>query len=265
MESRESTHLTIDILFVTTSKDFNVLPASIKGALFSAENYAINEILVVVPQQEVDLCENAISDFPNARVVSESLLINPDLRNLMKKSFGPRYGWVLQQVLKLVCVSNSNSNGVLVVDSDTVLLMKRDWLALDGSQILLPTFELHQPYYEYLQHLKLINSTPDNSYVAHHMLMRPQIVREMMSNIFFDLDNLVEDLSNYKSNDPISPFSIDYELYANYLNKTHKSAIRLEKWSNLSLERSKCIKLDFESLYKDFNSDFASISLHSYL
>lgn len=44
-----------------------------------------------------------------------------------------RWGWVKQQILKLVFVARSSSDGVLVLDANTIHLQPRVWLHGQGK------------------------------------------------------------------------------------------------------------------------------------
>ena len=60
------------------------------------------------------------------------------------------YGWVLAQYLKIWTVATSESEGVLVLDADTLLLSPRIFLDRSGKQILTPSVEFHRTYYAFL-------------------------------------------------------------------------------------------------------------------
>lgn len=268
MEKIDSIHndIRIELLFVSTRKDFPILPTSIRAAQAATINYADKKTKVIVPEKDLVLCTEILTGLGAIEVVSEESILTSRQRSQLQTSFTDRFGWVLQQVLKLKYVYGSSADGVLVIDSDTVLMSQRNWLLKNGEQILLPTYECHQPYYEYLKTLGISPDRSDFSYVSHHMLMQPRIVREIVEKYYVDnFDVLIEDLVNYCSVDSVSPFSIDYELYAHHFQKYHQRLVRLQKWSNASQSRDSFSDLSLDKIVSKFASNYASVSFHSYL
>ena len=189
------------------------------------------------------------------------------MANLIFLRFGVRGGWVLQQVLKLEYARNSPSAGVLIIDADTVLIKNRAWLNSDGIQALMPSWEYHRPYFNFLSTLTPFKSlapfSPKFSFISHHMLMQPNMVREIYRACGWDgpktLVHFICQLSNTESQ---SPISIDYELYGQYLLLNHPEKVNLVKWANTSASYKGNISIE---LLKQSYSQFASVSLHSYL
>lgn len=257
-------NIEVDILFVATGKDFPILKFSIKGAIQSLSNYSVENLVVIVPSTQVQTCRKIVKEIDlRIEVISEDEIVDFELRQRLKKIFGPRYGWVLQQVLKLVFVSKSRTSGVLVVDADTVLISPRDWIDSEGNQILTPTWEYHLPYYEKLRDLDICDINPTYTFVAHHMLMQPSIVREILSKLEWDdVISIIDYLEKNQTSNSNSEFSIDYELYAQFLIRFYPEKVKLLKWSN-SFQKG----FSNETIDQIINVNkgkFASLSFHTY-
>jgi hypothetical protein len=260
--------LGLEILFVSTQKDFQLLPLAIEFALNAASDFSVLSITVIAPDKYVSEVRDLVKDH-EVTVEGESLYFDEDTVRKLKNSFLGRFGWVLQQLLKLRFVLGSKASGVLIIDSDTILLEKRNWLGNDGSQLLTPTWEYHKPYYEFLNSIGICEVNPEYTFVSHHMLMQPKIVNELFEYVGWkDSAGLIDFISSMSISDEQSPFSLDYELYAQYLYSKYPEKVVLGKWSNKSI----AINISSENSYLLINDEvkkhsgrFASLSFHSYL
>ena len=260
----------IELLYVASEKDFQILNLTILTTLESLSNHRILRISIIVPEQHLAVLRNSLPKLsvPINLISENSLVTSLDIREL-KEIFQERYGWVLQQILKIVHVSHSESDGVLVLDADTALLCQRNWLDVSGNQILLPTWEYHAPYYKFLEDRKIGKNPPDFTFVSHHMLFQPHVMREILHTLAWnDTKTMITQLTLSLQNHENSPFSIDYELYAQFLYSVYPEKITLEKWGNLeSVRKTKNGKIEnfVQDVINDARGRFASVSFHSYL
>ena len=261
---------TIELLYVATKKDFEVLGATLEVTLNSLSNYRINKITIIVPEDHVQTLVNLLPEIDlTVEVVVESSLISQSLVHKLKESYGDRYGWVLQQILKLLFVKSSSEAGVLVVDADTALLLERNWIDSTGRQVLCPTWENHAPYYKFLEDHGIPVNPPKFTFVSHHMLFQPSVMRDILRlQGWTTTEELVDGLLNSKNAEENSPFSIDYELYAQYLFLVHPEKVILQKWANYearSRNSSESIDDYTKRILSFSQSKYASVSFHSYL
>ena len=260
--------LSLEILFVSTHKDFQVLPLAIEFALNATSNFSVLSVTVITPDKYVSEVKNLVRDY-EVRVEGESHYFNEDSVRKLKNKFPGRFGWVLQQLLKLQYVLSSKASGVLIIDSDTILLEKRNWLGNDGTQLLTPTWEYHKPYYEFLNSVGICKINPEYTFVSHHMLMQPKIVDELFEYVGWkDIADLIDFISSMSIGEEQSPFSLDYELYAQYLYKNYPEDVVLGKWSNKAVARNSGIddiNLEISKEFVKNSNRFASLSFHSYL
>jgi len=260
----------LELLYVATIKDFEVLAFTMPTTLDSMSNFSVSRISIIVPDEHFDTLMSSIPKLPvEINLILESSLISAVEAQKLKTHFNNRHGWVLQQVLKILFVSQSDSDGVLVVDADTTLLCQRNWLDLDGKQVLTPTWEFYPPYYKFLENHNLIEGVPSLTFVSHHMLFQPRVMNEIFIFLGWSTNqDIVKSLTSLSYEQEKSPFSIDYELYAQFLYRFYPEKVSLEKWGNLESLR----KLRGESV-EDFircviaksQGKYASVSFHSYL
>ena len=254
----------LDILIVAAQKDFLKLPIVISQARKFVSQNEDNSIYIVVPrsQEQHEILSN-LRHYSYIEVIPEDKLVDTSAQDRIRETYPKRFGWILQQLLKIEFVKNSRSRGVLVLDADTILMRKRCWLTSNGNQILTPTWENHKPYYDFLSEIGLDTGSIEFSFVPHHMLIQPARLNECLSYFGFqNLDDLLHQILQPKYLLENSPFSIDYEMYAQFMIRFYPSEISLEKWSNLQIDRSFHIELIDKYLAK-YQNDFASLSFHN--
>jgi len=258
----------IEILFVSTCKDFAILPDAIEHAFVATSKYPNTRITVITPDKYVNILKDLLQEY-EVIIHGESIYFDAQTLEKLEKTFQNRFGWVLQQLLKLKFTFSSNSSGVLIIDSDTLLLDQRQWLLSNGAQLLTPTWEYHRPYYKYLKSIGICDLTPEFTFVSHHMLMQPKILKDLFAYVgWTEVQDLAEIVCSEQNLGEQSPFSLDYELYAQYLYKFHPDKVLLGKWSNkaVALPTSKIDrKVKIEEEIKASKNRFASLSFHSYL
>lgn len=119
----------IDLLFVATRKDFSTLGFALVNAQKGSKN-EIEKITIIVPSDDVVECKRLLKhlntkDLAPVAVIDETVLIAAEVSQSLRDKFGARFGWILQQLLKVSNILKSEAAGVLVVDADTVLLKER--------------------------------------------------------------------------------------------------------------------------------------------
>jgi hypothetical protein len=256
----------IDLLFLATRKDFPLLARAIPAAQSSLSNYTVGETYVVVPSSMVEECSTFLDRRKvHALTLNEENFISPYEIERLASKFGSRFGWILQQILKILFVSQSKASAVLVVDADTVLTTSRNWLDNRGKQILLPSWEFNNSYYEVLRKMGICSESPEHTFVSHHMLMQPDIMKEICEHLkWADSKSLVDYVLQIKASNSQSPISIDYELYAQYLISRYPKRVALKKWANLEVVMKPSRSLEIDDYIDSYKNRFASVSFHSY-
>jgi hypothetical protein len=166
----------IELLTVVEGKDLQMLGMVLEAAITNSTN-PINKIVVITTTKDYEKCKKLLSGltFESITEVKNEDDITPlDLRSSLRNKFGARYGWALQQVLAFDYIYNSQSAGALLVDTDTVITSKTQWLNEQGKQILMALMEYNPPYYEFLNKIASFSKKPKWTFVTHHMLFHPK-------------------------------------------------------------------------------------------
>lgn len=262
-----SINKTIELIVVSTSKDFDILYHSITFALKALSGYRTGGVRIIVPSRDVEECRLLFKTLSNqVSVIDESFLVSKSQFSLLTESFGARDTWVLQQLLKVRAVLESKSDAVLILDSDTVLLRKRAWFEADGRQILMPTSEFNPPYYEFLNRLDISPAIPEHSFISHHMIMQPDVLRGILENVGLgDLNNLIEYCRKNSDRSVQSPLCIEYELYGQSLFNKNRDLFFISPWSNATIPKKySYLILNSQILKFILSKSFNSISFHSW-
>lgn len=250
---------TINIIVPTTGKDFWKVKLALMCAIRACRN-PVGEILVVVPGRELAIAKSYSWD---ATVVAEEEFVHPDIRLAVGRYAAVgRAGWAMQQMIKLYGTWKSEVAGVLVLDSDTILLGHRTYLTESKKQILSFSRENHMPYEMHATRIWGNRRRHRGlSYVTHHMLMQPDIVRQMFPTVgglvrWLDLGDLSE------------PSAVaDYHSYGRWIADNAPSRYRIARWNNQPVLLGKKDVLFFEGNLDALDSRFApalSVSSHSY-
>jgi hypothetical protein len=265
LEKKSSKFPSIELLLVTKSKDIELLELVISNALKNSLN-PISLIKVIVPEGDVETVKQiqwSFKDKFQVLIQNEDSVIPIAIRKKLKAEFKGLYGWVLAQYLKIWTVSNSSSKGVLVLDADTILISPRLFLDGSGKQILTPSVEYHNPYYDFLENARPFFGEMKDSFISHHMLMQPYLAKKALSFFHNSLDELTSFVLKFYEKNEQSPFCLCFEVYAQYVVTHESTSYELAKWSNLSVKRERVI--GNQELIRKYARNFNSISLHSWL
>ena len=257
----------IELVIVSTSKDFDILPDSINYALRALRPYTISGVRVIVPSRDIAACQKLLMGCEyQVEIVDESELVSQKHFKKLTHVFGNRNTWVLQQLLKVQGVLTSKSDAVLILDSDTVLLRPRPWFSPAGHQILMPSMEYNDSYYQFLAKLNISELVPQYSFISHHMLMQPKILSNLLNSLdLLKIEKFITYICDNANTKVQSPICIEYELYGQHLFRTEPKGYFLERWSNISISRrhsdiilkSKLAKMTLRTFYN-------SVSFHSW-
>jgi hypothetical protein len=259
----------IELIVNSTSKDFLHLNNVINYAISNSVN-KVSKISICVPDNELEECKQIISKNEHrnkVQILSEDNVLNLDLRTKIKENFPNRYGWVLQQFLTLDRVLNSSLDGVLQVNSDTIILRPTLWLSDKKVQPLMISTEYYKPYYVLLNRINEKFPILTNTHITHHMLFQPLLLRKILdfsgiSNLEYLLELVLKNLDN----SAVSPMCIEFELYALGLEVYFPKNFEIVKFGNINFELSK--KLNNQQINKKFlklSRRYNSVSMHSYL
>jgi peroxiredoxin len=231
----------IQILVVVAGKDIEILDLAITSALSNSMNQ-VSKVTIVCPTIDLEACARKVKkislDVP-AEILDENKVISADLRKLIRKKFSSRYGWILQQVLAVDQIFKAKEKGVLLLNADTILLRPVHWLDCNSNQILMVGTNYHQPYYDLLGQLLSFPLYPKYTFVTHHMLIQPILLKSILKNRGYDSSSkFFIDVLNFADEKSASPICIEFEPYAQGMLADNPEKVLLRKFSNLDMVRN---------------------------
>lgn len=263
----EPTNSPLDLLFVVTEKDFEILPLAIKGGLHALSKHAVGSIVIVTPKKYLNHLETLLpASMPNLKLFCDEEVLGEDIIQDLRIAFGERAGWFIQQVIKVQVILSSKKMATLLIDADTVLTKDRIWIDDFGVQILCPSEEFNPSYYSAIRKIGL-EPNEHFSFISHHMLIQTQILKELFQLVgLADSYSLVKHVIENHTHQSLSPISLDYELYAQYMLSAHPDLVKIQKWSNIGVARDQIhVEQKIEDLIATQSRKYASISLHSWM
>ncbi len=238
------------------AKDLQTLESCVDAIKTNSLN-PISRILLVVPGRDLQEIRNMELA---AQVIPEESLLPSQILSSLSGIPDERRGWILQQVLKLWVVHQSEEAGVLVMDADTILTAPQAWLDFHGRQILAISNEFHRPYLEHFSRNWGSSGHVDGlSFVTHHQLMQPKVVRSMLPSIESFL-NWIESINDFESG------ASEYHDYGTYLLQNYPQLAWLSSWNNLSVAPMSSTNeiQKYISSVQATSPSVKSISMHSY-
>jgi hypothetical protein len=257
----------IEILMVSKKEDFIVLRKSLESALSMSLN-PIKKISIIIPDLEVNTCKKYLKDFVHYEKINfipEKSVLAHEVFELISSKRPDKFGWILQQVLVASYVIDSKSDFILVLDADTILLRPKVWVDKHSRQLLMPTQELHKPYYDFLCSSSNVYKYPRNSFMSHHLLIQTKIFAEIFEMYNGSVLNALQKAFEFSSQTESSPFDLKYEIYSQYMLIKYPELIVFSKWANLSLTRSDLTRFNSSDVIKDsLTQRYNSVSFHSW-
>lgn len=259
----------IELLTVVEGKDLEMLGMVLGAALTNSTN-PISKIVVITTAKDHEKCKKLLSGLAFesiTEVKNEDDVVPLELRSSLKNKFGTRYGWVLQQVLAFDYVHNSQAAGVLLVNTDTVIVSEAQWLNEQGEQILMASLEYNPPYYQFLNTIASFSKKPKWTFVTHHMLFQPEKLRVICQKIgISQADDLINKILEFADTTTMSSICVEFELYAQGMLRFFPELVQLTKFSNTSMKRIESnLSQIREAQLNNAKKEYHSYSLHDYI
>lgn len=252
------------LLLVVTWKDFHTLPIAIEYAIKSQTSLNFISITIVVPERYRAEGESIVSSLSSrVSVISEDEYFTISETELLQKQYRDRSGWVKQQLIKVRHICKSDFQYTLILDADTLLIRKRTWFDDSGKQILFQSEEYNEDYYKFLDKFNFPNSK-SHSFITHYMLFdRNRMISALKALGIYELQTQIEKIHRNALPDALSPFSLDFELYGQYLLSNQLCVLR--KWSHIDID-PKLINRDRSRIkeLEKLSLNWSSVSIHSW-
>ena len=252
---RTSCEPPIDIVIPCHEKDASVLSRVIDGARRNIV-HPIRTIIVVAPESRKirSTCRRLGCEY-----VLEGLAAPLPRRDVNCNVNGSdRGGWIYQQLIKLSADGISNSDYILVLDADTVLIQPHAFRKR-GRTVLFVTAGYHGPYLDAYARLLALPSLGNTSFISHYMLLERHKLARLRDAIQAVTKQpwYVAILATADATVSTSFFS-EYETYGNFCLFNFADEFLLERSDNLSLPPSWMATLPLVALA----GRMRSVSLH---
>lgn len=141
---------------------------------------------------------------------------------------GFRGGWYFQQFLKIgFSLSNYAKEYYLVWDADTIPTSNISFFNHEGKMLLAMKTEFNAPYFQTMQKLIGIGKSVDFSFIAEHMMIKTQYMRELVATIISSSvhgDSWWEKIINATPIENGLSFS-EFETYGTFVHLHHREAV----------------------------------------
>lgn len=177
--------------------------------------------------------------------IDEGELIDiPNLQKCYQKKqfptiYNSKFGWYLQQFIKIVYSKRCTDDYYLLWDSDTVPLREVELFDKLGKPYFDYKTEYHKPYFETIALLFTgLSKQIDYSFISEHMLINTSFMQALIKEVE-DNDNLngcgfEEKVINSMSVDIESGCSFsEFETYGNYVFAKFPDSYSLRRWRSL--------------------------------
>ena len=255
----------ISVFIPCAEKDLPLIRACIKGIEANVLNKVQNIYVITYCSELLQIELKGI----DVTVVDESGLLSVRITDFITDNIpSSKQGWVKKQVLNMFFAYSSVEAGILSIDADTILLKPRIFLS-NQVQLLFPVVEFEESYAvtnhkTWGRHGRSFGI----SFISHHMLFQPTIIRAMFDEIGGFEEATIKWLNSSVSDGwiPIGEF----DSYATWLLSRNPRRVKFAKWGNLRLSRTLIPMnvIEKDDIYRYLKNEFPnyfSISLHHYL
>lgn len=266
----------IELVIPFVEKDLKALPVVLAAARTNIRN-PLAVVTLITPRNEKgtgprfsqkespEILDRILRESTDVRVVYDQDILGKEILSHLNDRFGAgdrNAGWVMQQLIKLSAARQSQEIGALILDADTVLLSPKTWITSNGRQLLQIAIEYHAAF---MHHVLKFFGVPKRyrlSFITHHQLMQPGVVKEMFPRGAESLITWWE-----SSTDPIGRDLGDYEAYGSFLAHHYPHRVAYGSFSNLFSPAFARFQKDLTESRQapwDLIPDYCSVSFHSW-
>lgn len=253
-----SSKLIIDIVLITTQKDFDML----ESVLFSLKNinHKIKNIYIVAPKGK--FIEKFCKCHKYIFINEETVLGYNKNKNQIIVNGKNRSGWIFQQLLKLSGDKFVEQDNYFIIDSDTILINKINLMEKEKF-IFFQNEEWNNPYFEAFERLFKYKARTKLSFTSHMMIFNKHKLRQMKEEIEKKFhcrwDDAYVKCIDMKNESSIS----DYETYANWMLCNYPTEIIQKPFYNKAINR--LFFIENKQIPNKMKKRFNSLSFHSYI
>jgi hypothetical protein len=247
----------IELFLRVGPRDLEVAPLAVASLRARLRN-PIAALTIVTPAPGIPALRQS---FPDAEFLTDEEVLGIDRLTAIRASApAGRESWVAQQFITMCYVSERATRPCLVWDAD-LLLLRPLTVRRRGVATLAISLEHHYPYFHVIEALLPGLPLPAwSSTVAHHMVMEPELMRELLAEVQRRAPHAQWWQTVLAQIDPreTSCFA-DYELYGQWLRTRHTSRIALSPFRDVSMSRAECSPEVVDGLMRSGHVDFLGL------
>lgn len=231
-----------------------VIPVGPNDKLIIEENIKYNKLNVIGYRNIYLICYDPTITFDDCITINENIFpFTIDSISKFKNLLQHRYGWYLQQLLKLYAgkIIPGILERYLVIDSDTIF--KKPITFIENGKCL---YNFGSEYHiEYFQHMSKLDKglcrvDRNKSGICHHMIFETKYIDEIISKVENNHKDTFYNVFLKLVPGKVNSEASEYEIYFNYMLKYHNDKIKIRKlnWENKNNINSK-IDYDYISYH----------------
>ena len=236
-------HRPNSVVSVCSAKDINVWKVA---AQYITKYIDATDYYVFVPDSDVDLFK--LHSPSHYKVIGEQSLcgeIIDDLRSRFTEPNAPRFGWYLQQFVKLSALIYLREQDLVVVwDADTVPLRRISFISENEKVVHYKGTERHEPYFNSIEKLLGMRPIVDYSFITQSLAIKGTWIKAFVEHIEKKHEKIwyeaVLDSIDFRQ---VSGFS-EYEMLGTFISHLFSSEIQSTKlkWCRFGNEKIGSIK-----------------------
>lgn len=230
--------LHLEIYIFTAKKDLELLDLSIHGAIQSCLN-RIASLTVVAPsgiELDVDKVFQKCDKRLNIKFLSdEQLLARFELEDLEFVRTN-----IKMEILKVLATLHSKSEAVLLIDGDTVILRKLNWIT-SQKQVVLVAQEYTPEHVSFDKKYLNLKRLSGLGFVTHHQVVRRSHILELISekNGLLNFVNCFQSAASDFYSLSGFDFPSEWQLFGDFLLSRYPDKAVLTPFKNLGLSRGR--------------------------
>ncbi len=246
----------IDLLIPVVAKDLDMLELVVTHARKNIM-HPIRAIYIVAPNEEQIVNQARAL---GCHFVDETIALPIQIHDIDYFPYEiDRRGWIFQQLLKLSSDDICESEHVLILDSDTLLVRPQAFIQ-DSRTILNCADEYHASYFDCYERILTEKTTSPFSFICHHMLFERSKLKQLKTRIeAVHQKKWYQAIVDSIDKNTWAGFS-EYETYGNFFISNYPGEFVLLHFFNASMKRSSATNFSSSSL----NSPTKSASFHHY-
>jgi hypothetical protein len=232
----QNSPIDLEIFVFTAEKDLELLELSAIAAIKSCQNRVVSLTVVAPSSIEPEI----VKLFTNMSISTRLNYLSDEelLKRFKLENFDFIRPNIKMEILKVVAVLNCDSDAVLLVDGDTILLEERNWIT-EEKQIVLVAQEYTPSHVQFNRKFLNLKHQTGLGFVTHHQVVRRTFIEELvlegggLLNFVNCFDSVASDFYLRSG----SCFPSEWQLFGDFLLSRYPESAVLSSFRNLGMSR----------------------------